>query len=68
MIKQRKWAAELDCYMRYRASREGVDYGLSPQFFESHPAVSYFGVIVRNGKLVEDERNPSAFAAWRALQ
>jgi hypothetical protein len=68
MTKHRKWADELDCYMRYRASREGVGYDLSPQFFEDHPAVCYFGVIVRNGRLVEDEQNPSAFAAWRALQ
>jgi hypothetical protein len=24
MTKQRQWADELDCYLRYRASREGV--------------------------------------------
>lgn len=70
MIKRRpsKLANDLDSYMRYRAGREGVPYQLSPGFFEDHPAVSYFGVIVLNGELVEDEQNPDAFEAWKALQ
>jgi hypothetical protein len=60
------WVYELDLYMRFRAWREGVEYSLSPEFFEANPADSYFGVIVRDGELIEDKQNPEAFKAWKA--
>jgi hypothetical protein len=60
------WPYELDLYMRFRAEREGVEYDLSPEYFKAHPAASYFGVIVKDGELVEDEQYPEAFAAWKA--
>jgi hypothetical protein len=62
-----EWASELDAYMRFRADREGVEYGLSPEFFDANPADSYFGVVVRDGALIEDKQNPEAFEAWKAL-
>lgn len=60
-------ADQLDSYIRFRASREGVGYALSPAFFREHLAkgvATFFGVAVRDDELVEDEQRPDLFAEW----
>jgi hypothetical protein len=63
-VTKREQAAQmLDAYIRYRARREGVGYELCPEFFEAalHTGCrGFFGVTVRNGKLVKDEQSAEA--------
>jgi hypothetical protein len=58
----------LDSYIAYRARREGVQYGLCPEFFLAalHGGCDvFFGVTVRKGQLVKDDQFPEYFAEWQ---
>jgi hypothetical protein len=62
-------ARQLDAYIAYRARKENVGYDLSPEFFSKHldlGAVEIFGVVIQDGKLVEDKQQPQVFAEWLA--
>lgn len=64
-------AIELDAYLRFRASQEGVGYGLSPGWLLGalcHGCRSFFGIIVGAAGIERDEQNPEALSAWRATQ
>jgi hypothetical protein len=53
-------AEQLHQYIRFRADKEG-EYGLDPDFFAQALRVgagSIFGVVVRDGQLIEDDQQP----------
>jgi hypothetical protein len=54
-------AEQLHQYIRFRAGKEGVEYGLDSDFFAQALRVgagSIFGVVVRDGQLIEDDQQP----------
>jgi hypothetical protein len=62
----------LDSYMRFRASKEGVGYELTPQFYAQRIRAGisgFFGVTFNedNGKLLADEQFPDLFKQWSKL-
>jgi hypothetical protein len=57
----------IDAYMRVRAEEEGVQYELTPTFFEEiivAGVVKCFGVTFAEGKLLGDDQQPAFFAKW----
>jgi hypothetical protein len=65
-----KLAEELHAYMRFRATREGAGYGLSPEFFRGalkKGVGSFFGVEVGEGDLLRDRQNTQCFAEWKSV-
>ena len=61
-------AEQLDSYIRFRASCEGVDYSLDSKFFHqilAMGAVKVFGVTINQGRLVKDDQQPALFAEWK---
>lgn len=60
----------LDAYMRFRAKQEGVGYGLSPEFFADaicDGVTTFFGVTVREAKMVGDDQRPELLKQWQSL-
>ena len=62
-------AEDLHDYIRDRAKGEGVAFSLSKGFFGAalaHKASPIFGVRIKNGRMVEDNQEPSPgyFAKW----
>ena len=56
-------AKEVHAYMSFRAAREGVGHGLNVQFYEDalkKGSTGFFGVVVRNGAIVEDRPTTKA--------
>lgn len=60
-------AEQLHAYMTFRAAREGVGHTLPVNFYTKairKGCVSFFGIQVRSGKLLEDQQRPDLFAEW----
>jgi hypothetical protein len=60
-------AYELHRYIKWRAGREGVGYGLSPEFFRAAidaGTANFFGVECDDG-LIEDRQKPELFREWK---
>jgi hypothetical protein len=59
---------KLDSYMRFRATREGVPYGLNARFFLDNLKLgvrSFFGVVCNAGAIVRDVQQPEMFNDWK---
>ena len=57
-------AKEVHDYMSFRAAREGFGHGLNVEFYEDalkKGSTGFFGVVVRNGAIVEDRQQPKLF-------
>jgi hypothetical protein len=62
-------AYRLDDYLKFRANKEGVAYGLDLQFFLKAMDAGtwhFFGITAdkKTGTLTEDIQNPTIFDAW----
>ena len=62
-------AEQVHAYMNFRAAREGVGHGLNLEFYEDalkKGSTGFFGVVVRDGAIVEDRQQPKLFKEWLA--
>jgi hypothetical protein len=59
---------QLDAFLRFRGTLEGVSYGLTPSYLQAAYDCGtrwFFGVRVDRGAILDDEENSEAFAQWR---
>jgi hypothetical protein len=64
-------AEQLHHYLKYRAAHEGVEYGLSPEFFHMPIEMGvrcFFGIEIGYGGILRDTQQPELFKSWRRLQ
>jgi hypothetical protein len=70
-MDQEALAQLLHRYMQFRAKEEKTDYDLDAEFFASalkNGARYFFGVQVKNDRMVADDENPNAFLKWSAVK
>jgi hypothetical protein len=66
-----KLAAALDSYLRFRAEREGVGYGLGIGFFKkllNRGVRNFFGIHCDGTQILYDDQQPKIFIEWRTLK
>lgn len=67
MAKKPPALYQLEEYMRYRATREGLPWQLNVDFLHRYYEAgirTFFGVALNREQLLEDAQQPEMFADW----
>jgi hypothetical protein len=60
-------AEELHDYMKFRAKKEGLPYGLDAKWFAGYLKAGvrlFFGIETTDKRIIRDEQKPDLLAEW----